>query len=64
MNNSSNRQLKSIAQWLRVHAGRKSVEPKFANHLTEKGRALSDNYNLDFHSFQEGDGKEVNRLVV
>ena len=36
----SNRHMKSIAQRLRVHGGRSSVELGFANHITQKGQIL------------------------
>ena len=42
LNNISNRHIKGIAKWLRVHTGRKSVEPGFATHITRKGQALCD----------------------
>lgn len=64
LNNTSNKHMKGIAQWLRVYGGRSCVEPGFANHITEKGRVLSDQYNLSSHTFEGGDGKEVTLPVV
>ena len=63
LNNISNRHMKGIAKWLRVHGGRSIVEPNFANHITKKGMILSDLYNLSKLSFEDGD-ETVERPVV
>ena len=64
LNNISNRHMKTIANYLRVRAGRTAVEPGFANHLTKKGQKLSDLYKLSWHQFEAGDDQQVNLPVV
>ena len=63
LNNISNKHIKNIAQWLRVHGGRSSVEPGFANHISKKGQTLSNNYKLSYHTFEEGEGKSDKPVI-
>ena len=42
LNNISNRHMKTIAKWFRVHGGRKSVKPEYANEVTKVGQILAE----------------------
>ena len=55
LNNISNNHMKKVAHWLRVHAGRASVEPGYKNHVTKKGQSLSDLYKISYHDFEGQD---------
>ena len=62
LNNISNSHMRQVAQWIRVHAGRASVEHGYKNHLTKRGQSLSDMYHLSYHNF-EGDDSSLKRPV-
>jgi hypothetical protein len=56
--------MKTIAKWLRVHGGRKAVEPEYANEVTKVGQILAELYKFEFHSFEDRDGdKELIPVV-
>ena len=63
LNNISNSHMRQVAQWIRVHAGRASVEPGYKNHVTKRGQSLSDMYHILYQNF-EGDDLDVKRPVV
>ena len=64
LNNISNKHMKNIAKWLRVHGGRDSVEPGYANTVTKVGQKLADLYKLEYHNFEGKEGIKVKRPVV
>ena len=64
LNNASNKQMRHLTQWLRVHCGRKSVIPGYANHVSINGKKLEDLYEITEDVFDIGDGKKIKRPVV
>ena len=64
LNNISNKHMKNIAKWLRVHGGRNCVEPGYSNEVTRVGKQLADLYKLETHTFEGKEGVKVQRPII
>ena len=64
LGNISNTHMKTFANFLRVHAGKKSVPSHYRDHVTTSGKHLADVYKKEVIQFENKEGKPLLRPVV